>query len=67
MEKDHVSWLVFLDYKKAFDLIYHNILLLKLEAYGAATKELWLLEDYKKGRRQSVVIDGVQSEYRSIT
>lgn len=30
MEKDHVSWLVFLDYKKAFDLIYHNILLLKL-------------------------------------
>ena len=40
----------------------------KLEAYGVASKDLFLLfKDYLKGRRQSVVIDGVQSEYRLIT
>ena len=39
----------------------------KLETYGVAPKELLLFKDYLKGRRQSVVIDGVQSEYRLIT
>jgi len=39
----------------------------KLEAYGVASKELLLFKDYLKERRQSVVIDGVQSEYRLIT
>ena len=67
MDKDQVSGLVFIDYKKAFDLIDHDILLSKLETYGVAPKELLLFKDYLKGRRQSVVIDGVQSEYRLIT
>ena len=67
MDKDQVSGLVFIDYKKAFDLIDHDILLSKLETYGVAPKELLLFKDYLKGRRQSVVIDAVQSEYRLIT
>ena len=67
MDKDQVSGLVFIDYKKAFDLIDHDILLSKLETYGVAPKELLLFKNYLKGRRQSVVIDGVQSEYRLIT
>ena len=66
MDKDHVSGLVFGDNKKAFDLIDCNILL-RFETYGAGTKELRLLEHYKKDRRQLAVIDGVQSEYRLIT
>ena len=56
-----------MDYKKAFDLTDHDILLSKLEAYGIASKELMLLTSYLKGRRSSVVIGGVQSEYRLIT
>ena len=67
MDKDHVSGLVFVDYKKAFDLIDHGILLSKLEAYGVASKEFLVLENYLNKRRQSVVMDGVQSEHRLIT
>ena len=67
MDKDHVSGLVFVDYKKAFDLIDHGILLSKLEAYGVASKELLLLENYLNDSKQSVVMDGVQSEQGVIT
>ena len=67
MDKDHVSGLVFVDYKKAFDLIDHGILLSKLEVYGVASKELLLLENYLNETRKSVVMDGVQSEHRLIT
>ena len=67
MDKDHVSGLVFVDYKKTFDLIDHGILLSKLEAYGVAFEELLLLENYLNDRRQSLVMDGVQSEHGLIT
>ena len=67
MDKDQVSGLVFLDNKKAFDLIDHDILLSKLEAYGISSKEMMLLTNYLKGRKSSVVIGRVQSEYRLIT
>lgn len=56
-----------MDYKKAFDLIDHDILLTKLETYGITSRELMLLTSYLKGRRSSVAIGGVQSEYRLIT
>ena len=48
---------MFVDYKKAFDSIDHGILLSKLEAYGVASKELPLLENYLNNRRQSVVME----------
>lgn len=67
MDKDQVSGIVFVDYKRAFDLIDHDILLSKLKAYGITSRELMLLTNYLKGRRGSVVIDGVHSEYRLIT
>ena len=56
MDKDQVSGLVFVDYKKAFGLIDHEILLSKLEAYGKTSKELMLLTNYLKRRGSSVVI-----------
>ena len=67
MDRDQVSRLVFVDYMKAFDLFDHDILLSTFEAYGIVSKELMLLTSYLKGRRSSVVIGGVQSEYRLIT
>ena len=58
---------MFVDYKKAFDLIDHGILSSKLEAYGVASKELLLLENYLTDKRKSVVMDRAQSEHRLIT
>ena len=49
MDKDQVSGLVFVDYKKAFDLIDHDILLSKLEACGITSKELTALNELPKG------------------
>lgn len=64
MDKDQVSGLVFVDYKKAFGLIDHEILLSKLEAYGKTSKELMLLTNYLKRRGSSVVIgSAVQTDH----
>ena len=67
LDHDEISELVFVDYKKAFDIIDHDILLSKLKAYGVTSRELLILTNYLRGRRSAVVIDGVQSEYRLIT
>ena len=62
MDNDRVTGLIFIDYKKAFELIDHDVLLLKLEAYGVESIELMLLKQYSRGRKQSVRINGVQSD-----
>ena len=43
LDKNNVSGLIFIDYKKAFDLINHDILLSKLETYEIKSKELAFL------------------------
>ena len=67
IDKDRLTGLIFIDYKKAFELIDHDILLLKLQAYGVESRELMLLEQYLQGRKQSVTINGVQSDPQPIT
>ena len=52
---------VFLDLKKAFDTVDHEILLRKLENLGAGCKEVAWFRHYLQGRRQAVVINGVTS------
>ena len=52
---------VFLDLKKAFDTVDHEILLRKLENSGAGCKEVAWFRHYLQGRRQTVVINGVAS------
>lgn len=59
--------LVFIDYKKAFDLIDHNLLLSKLKALGVGESSLPLFRDYLSGRRQYVKIDGHYSTQRALT
>ncbi|PFX17087.1 putative RNA-directed DNA polymerase from transposon BS [Stylophora pistillata] len=59
--------LVFIDYKKAFDLIDHNLLLSKLKALGVGEGSLPLFRDYLSGRRQYVNIDGHHSTQRTLT
>ncbi len=66
LNNDQINVLVFIDYKKAFDIIDHNILLSKLEHFGIAPKELCLFENYLKGRNQLVHLNGKDSTQKKI-
>ncbi|CAB3982545.1 Hypothetical predicted protein, partial [Paramuricea clavata] len=61
LDKNKVTGLIFVDYKKAFDLIDHQLLLNKLHNYGIQGDELNLLKDYLRNRWQYVNIDGSHS------
>ena len=67
LDKNRASGLVFIDYKKAFDLIDHGLLLEKLEAYGVRDNELELLRSYLSGRTQYVHINGCHSSPRTVS
>jgi len=57
---------VFLDLKKAFDTVDHQILLSKLEYYGITGTELQWFKSYLSNRKQLVDIDGHHSEPTTI-
>ena len=67
LEKDHINGLVFIVYKKAFDLSDHNILLSKLGSFYIAWKELALFENYLKDRTQFVNLNEYNSAHNKIT
>ena len=61
LDDDKVTGLVFIDYKKAFDLIDHQLSLSKLMVLGVDETFLPLIGDYLSGKRQYVNIDGCHS------
>ena len=67
VDRNRASELVFIDYKKAFDLIDHGLLLEKLKAYGVCDNELELLRSYLRGRTQYVCINGCHSSPRTVS
>ena len=66
LDRNRASGLVFIDYKKAFDLIDYGLLLEKLKAYRVRDNELDLPRSYLTGRTQYVHINGCQSSPRTI-
>lgn len=52
---------VFLDFKKAFDVVPHSLLLHKLSFLGIPKTLIDWIKDYLSGRKQCVVINGVSS------
>ena len=67
LDSNKISGLVFVDYKKAFDLIDHEILLAKLKEYGLESSEVQLFKNYLSNRKQYVQIDGNKSSLKLIT
>ena len=67
MDRDRASGLVFIDYKKAFDLIDHGLLLEKLKTYGVGDNKLDLLRSHLSGRTQYVHINDCHSSPRTVS
>ena len=57
---------VFLDISKAFDKVWHKILLLKLKSYGVEDELLSLLECYLSNRERRVILNGQTSDWTKI-
>jgi hypothetical protein len=66
MNKSEVSGVVFLDLKKAFDLVDHNILLKKLNIYLKNSCSLPLFKSYLDNRTQCVLLHGSYSSEGSV-
>ena len=54
LDNDEVKGLVFVDFRKAFDVINHNLLLKKLSVYGASPDSVAWFRSYLEERRQFV-------------
>ena len=54
LDNDEVTGLVFVDFRKAFDVINHNLLLKKLSVYGASPDSVAWFRSYLEERRQFV-------------
>ena len=58
-----ITGAIFLDLKKAFDVISHEILLSKLPYYGIISVELNCFSSYLSDRQQCVSFQGVQNDF----
>ena len=58
---------VFLDLSKAFDRVWHEGLLYKLECKGISGKLLALLSNFLANREQRVLLNGKSSDWKKIT
>ena len=61
-----VVLLIYLDFKKAFDKVPHQRLLLKLKAHGIGNGMINWIEKWLIGRRQRVVVDGEVSNWKAV-
>ena len=57
---------IYLDFKKAFDKVPHQRLILKLKSHGMANSIINWIEQWLTHRRQRVVVDGEVSSWKSV-
>ena len=58
--------IIYLDFKKAFDKVPHQRLLLTLRAHGVGNGMINWIEKWRIDRRQRVVVDGEDSNWKSV-
>ena len=66
MNNSLITGVVFLDFKKAFDLVDHGILLSKLQLYIKNSPSLPFFKSYLEERRQKVLLNGSYSNHKLI-
>ena len=59
--------IVLVDFKKAFDLGDHQILLSKLKLYGISSEALMWFDTYLTNRRQLVSLNNCKSDFEKVT
>ena len=57
---------VYIDFKKAFDTVQHNILLSKLQRYGIRGITLNLFKSYSTDRKQFTKVNGISSDLQPL-
>jgi ribonucleases P/MRP protein subunit RPP40 len=58
---------IYLDFAKAFDKVPHKRLIMKLESHGVSGSVLRWIEEWLKGRKQRVCVNGSFSGWRDVT
>ena len=66
MNRSDASGMIFLDPKKAFDLVDHNIMMYKLGWYLRSSSSLPFFKSYLEGRTQRVFLHGSYSSEGSV-
>jgi len=59
--------IVYLDFSKAFETVFHSILLGKLRKCGLDERSVRRIENWLNGRAQRVVISGAEFSWRPVT
>ena len=67
MDQDNVTGVLFIDFKKAFDIVDHQIMLKKLKLHRASEATLQWFKSYFTNRSQFVTMDGKQSRPQFVT
>ena len=67
MENGKVAATVFIDLKKAFDTVDHNILISKCYKYGISGCAFQLIESYLSNRKQCVEYQEIRSSLDNVT
>ena len=67
LDQGEIVLSIFLDFRKAFDVVDHQILLNKLEKYGIRGLPKQWISSYLSNRKQYVAINGVESSLQPVT
>ena len=65
-DNDNIVGAILMDLSRAFDCIPHDLLIVKLHAYGLGENALILIHSYLKRRKQSVRINSIYSFFHTI-